>query len=967
MSQPTPSVPPPEPTLVGAADLAQQFRALCCGPGPAPDVRQFLAQAGSVSPQQLAAVLCVDLRQRWQCGEAVRVERYLTDFPILGQHPDSFLDLVYTELLLQEEKGPSPNLEDYRHRFPALFDRLKQQVEFGRVLQRESEHGGDELVATRRLGDFEIVRQLGRGGMGIVYEARQLSLNRKVALKVLPFSLGGTARVLARFKREAEAAARLHHTHIVPVYAIGEEDGFYFYAMELIEGPSLDRVLAQMREQALPSRQDSTSSEKSQPPGTLPNHAEAAVPALSAGTTSSLGSGSHYFDQVARLIADVADALDHAHKQGVLHRDIKPSNLLLSPDGRLSITDFGLARLLEQPGITVPGEFAGTPAYVSPEQAMAGPIPIDHRTDVYSLGATLYELLTLRPPFLSESRDQLLAQVLTKEPLPPRRLNKAVPRDLETICLKALEKDPDQRYQTAAALADDLRRYVNRFAIAARRAGPVARMVKWARRHPGVSAALAAVLLAVGLAGYFAYQTHAARQQALAEKRQNTLDNAMLHAMSGNFEQADRAVAEAEQVGASPAEVSLRRGIVAFYRAQGDQATQHLEKALEARPNWVAAQGMLALAYGYQGRGEEMTRIQKRLEQLPALTADDYLFRGYSQGLLNPEASLDDLNRALASRPSLIGYLIRAEVRSWRADDTGELVHAELALKDVERARALLETNPVVLWVSAFTHLVAANIHARDGRKDREQQCLEQARKDVEALLPYNEHPIAASNRWRYYTQIGRQAELLDELRTSSEKTCHPSLILDYARTLYGLGRFQEAKQRLEHPATRTLPGAFMVLRALLRAECGEWEEALQLWETQAKDNPAAYPVPILLLLGKPAQARECARTLRRNAQSGPPHLRDWYETLYRFSSGEIGEAELLDSAGKSRWKTAEAHLLLGMWELSQGNRKKAREHFQKGKEVREMARNASDWCGMLSRRMEEDPTGIWPPWIPSR
>src|SRR5262249_8762432 len=190
------------------------------------------------------------------------------------------------------------------------------------------------------------------------------------------------------------------------------------------------------------------------------------------GSLPAPGAGGAYFDAVARLIAEVADALDYAHQQGVIHRDIKPSNLLLSPGGRLSLNDFGLARMLEQPGMTLTGEFVGTPAYMSPEQVTAGRTPLDHRTDIYSLGATLYELLTLQRPFPGERRDQVLAQILHKDPTAPRRVNKKVPKDLETICLKALEKDPDRRYQTAGQMAEDLRRYLNRFAIAARRTGP---------------------------------------------------------------------------------------------------------------------------------------------------------------------------------------------------------------------------------------------------------------------------------------------------------------------------------------------------------------------------------------------------------------------------------------------------------------------------------------------------------------
>jgi serine/threonine protein kinase len=217
----------------------------------------------------------------------------------------------------------------------------------------------------QRLGDFEIVRELGRGGMGVVYEARQVSLNRKVALKVLSGGLGLTGRAVQRFRREAEAAAKLHHTNIVPVYATGEEDGTHFYAMELIDGPSLDKVLRHLRA-SLPG--PAPAAEPARGLVQTTDYVEGTSTAAEVGlSASSLSSGGAYFDTVARMIAEVADALDYAHREGVIHRDIKPSNLLLSPAGRLSLNDFGLARMLEQPGMTVSGEFVGTPRYMSPE------------------------------------------------------------------------------------------------------------------------------------------------------------------------------------------------------------------------------------------------------------------------------------------------------------------------------------------------------------------------------------------------------------------------------------------------------------------------------------------------------------------------------------------------------------------------------------------------------------------------
>ena len=286
--------------------------------------------------------------------------------------------------------------------------------------------------------------------------------------------------------------------------------------MELIDGPSLDAVIRQIRPTADTSTEPPPDADATGP--YIPS--EPTPPRTGSASGLATPPSAHRFDHAAAMIADVADALHHAHQNGVTHRDIKPPNLLLSSDGRLSVTDFGLARMLEQPGMTITGEFVGTPAYMSPEQITAGRIPVDHRTDIYSLGATLYELLTLRPPFRADGRDKLLAMVIQKEPAAPRSIEPKIPRDLETICLKCLEKDPDRRYQSAKELADDLRRYVSRFAILARRAGPLTRMKKWARRNPASSAAAGLVILfALGTAGFFAWQAHESKQQRLVEDR----------------------------------------------------------------------------------------------------------------------------------------------------------------------------------------------------------------------------------------------------------------------------------------------------------------------------------------------------------------------------------------------------------------------------------------------------------------
>jgi serine/threonine protein kinase len=352
------------------------------------------------------------------------------------------------------------------------------------------------------LGDFELREEIGRGGMGVVYKARQKSLNRTVALKVLPLAATMDPRRLQRFHNEAQAAANLHHTNIVPVYFVGSERGVHYYAMQFIEGRDLASVLVQLR---------------AQPGGKVPDPQAAATVDAAAGQPTTLPSGdtrppaglsaerstrsSEYFRTVARLGIQAAEALDHAHQMGIVHRDIKPANLLVDAGGRLWVTDFGLAQMQSDARLTMTGDLVGTLRYMSPEQALAKRVVVDHRTDVYSLGATLYELLTLRPAFAGEDRQELLRQIAFDDPIRPRRLNRSIPPELETIVLKAMEKNPQERYGTAQELADDLRRHLEDKPIRARR--PSWRQVagKWARRHKAVVWAATAVMLVAAVLG----------------------------------------------------------------------------------------------------------------------------------------------------------------------------------------------------------------------------------------------------------------------------------------------------------------------------------------------------------------------------------------------------------------------------------------------------------------------------------
>ncbi len=365
-------------------------------------------------------------------------------------------------------------------------------------------HTISSLEPNVQIGDFRIEKRLGTGGMGIVYQAVQVSLNRRVALKVLPPGLIlNQETAVERFHREAQAAAKLHHTNIVAIYAEGEENGTCYYAMEMIEGQSLDQIIDDFRaakgDKSAPedfiSMENGVTCDEPESPEAVKSNTQTTL-SLSRG-----GSLQRHFDTIARLIADVADALDYAHSKGIIHRDVKPSNLMLGKDGRLSLMDFGVARMLEDQGITITGSFIGTPHYMSPEQIRGGGNKLNHRTDIYSLGVTLYELLTLKLPFAGDNQEQIITQILGREPHRPRQLDDRIPVDLDTICCKAIEKDSNRRYQTAGEFAEDLRRYINRYTIRAKRSGPIDKIGKFVRRHKVPVAMAAGIVLVSTIAG----------------------------------------------------------------------------------------------------------------------------------------------------------------------------------------------------------------------------------------------------------------------------------------------------------------------------------------------------------------------------------------------------------------------------------------------------------------------------------
>ncbi len=382
---------------------------------------------------------------------------------------------VSPEELLEQHPEDAPYLEGYLSALELFHAGAVAINQNGSTASLAGEPPG------KTVGDYQLLRELGRGGMGVVYEAMQTSLRRRVALKVLPFTAAHNPPQISRFKNEAQAAAQVHHPNIVPVYAVGEDHGVHYYAMQLVDGQSLTSMLEELR-------------------GVGPldeTVGEADIPPLPA-TTIGANQTADHVRAVARLGIQAAEALHAAHEYGIVHRDVKPSNLMVDDHGKLWVTDFGLARCLENNGLTQSGDILGTMRYMSPEQAQGRAAMVDHRTDIYSLGVTLYELATLYHPVEGADGSPTLAELTHPVCPPPRQRNRHIPADFQTILMKALAELPHERYATAQEMADDLRRFLDGEPILASPPSLLNRAGKWAKRHQGaVATAAGMVLLAV--------------------------------------------------------------------------------------------------------------------------------------------------------------------------------------------------------------------------------------------------------------------------------------------------------------------------------------------------------------------------------------------------------------------------------------------------------------------------------------
>jgi serine/threonine protein kinase/WD40 repeat protein len=559
----------------------------------------------------------------------------MTDDLLLSQLAEEFTHRV--------REGKLPDVEEYASRYPELAARIRElfptlMLLEGAAASSDSAAEGaplSPLTAGSAFGNYQIKREIGRGGMGIVYEADHVLLEKRVALKVLLVRMLSDGEHLERFFREARTAAGLHHTNIIPVFDVGQVAGTPYFAMEYIEGRSLDQIIRIMQSTSEPDTASSAFSDSAsdiaagaQTPSkhkiVSRDKGERAVRRsmdqsgrIRAGLPAKPGD---YFRWVAGIGVQAAAGLAYAHERKIIHRDIKPSNLLLDKQGVLWIADFGLARRIEDPAMTQSGAMLGTPRYMSPEQAEAASRPIDQRSDIYSLGVTLYELLTCRPVFEGKTPQEVMTQIVTREPVAPRRLNREIPADLETVALKAMAKRPEDRYQSASELAEDLDHWQKMEPIKARPIGPLGRTIRWCRRNPklaAVVAAAAAIIVILCTVFYWRLILENANTR-LALQRETEARNQIAGALrqsEASKQQAETALSQAESA-----------------RKQAEAAQAQAEAARAQAQTALAEAGSARAQASDSRKMAEENRSAALLGQLPA--------RAISLRQKDPELSL---------------------------------------------------------------------------------------------------------------------------------------------------------------------------------------------------------------------------------------------------------------------------------------------------------------------------------------
>ena len=853
---------------------------------------------------------------------------------------DTTLETILDQYLTELASGKAPDQERYLRAHPELAESLRGIFRtLGLMETSRALLAPPQLEEGSHIGDFRIVREVARGGMGVVYEAIQTSLGRRVALKVLPAGALLSEKAQERFSREASTAAALHHTGIVPVFAVGEEEGISYYAMQYIDGCTLaQRIKELRREDAQPDRE--------------------------------------HFRRVAEWGRQVSGALAYAHGQGTIHRDIKPSNLLLDGQGKVWIADFGLARASDQATITASGDAIGTARYMSPEQAGSGSGELDHRTDIYSLGASLYELLCLRPAFEGDSREEVLNRIVLEEPVPLRRRDGSLPRDLETIVSRCMQKEARLRYTDTAAVAEDLRRFLAGESILARRPTILTRALRQARRHRALVGAACLIALLATVAAFLALSARRAEGERRLEEAFNQIF------FERDQTRASELLDDASARGIDSARLHLYRALLSLVNRQTGDSLAHLDQALRREPDSIEARVARAVALSVGG---DYRSGMQELESIPAEridTALGWMLHGDMLSQTQGSPALDSYDRATDLCPDFVPAIASGvHYYGYRMLTEGRREDLDPMLADCRALTVFRPNSARSFAVSGHGWLAAAALAAtRPDLLPRREEWLASCQRDLAQAVSFSrpDDPLALVQLGTFRRYVGDYAAAERafaralEAESRSDGGEDHTISGKHAATLYALGRLEEALAESEETCLRVptfYPASLM--RALLLVELDRAEEARDVCrgvvrrQAAHSTNAVVIAATTMELVGFRDEAEEAIRGLFGGAarRVTSEDAEGAYSALaLAYFAGEEGAAGLLEGVDHSPGLRCELSYLVGLRRLAAGEREEGLAALRACIDTQVFRFLEHRFAQVLLARAEADPA--WPRWV---